>query len=221
MNLALTFVEFGERVLLIDADLRRPALSQLLGLPGDVGLTNVLAGQVALDDVLQPWRNGGLHLLASGSMPPNPSELLGSARMGELITRVQERFDKIVIDTPPVLPVTDAAVASSYAEAVVVVIKHGSTSRAQLANAAATLENVDARVIGSVLNMKRTNRSERRRYGHHGYYFGNPNDPSSRRRPTVSITKAASPAAEEHTNGSGPAAGSTEVTSVEGKRPRR
>ena len=67
---------------------------------------------------------------------------------------------------------TDAAVASAYAEAVVVVVQHGRTSRAQVANAAATLENVDARVVGSVLNMKKSSRSERRRYGHHGYYFG-------------------------------------------------
>jgi capsular exopolysaccharide synthesis family protein len=172
VNLALTFVEFGERVLLIDADLRRPQLSQLLGLSNERGLTNVLAGQIELADVLQPWGAGGLSLLASGSTPPNPSELLGSSQMAELISHVQGRFDKVVIDTPPVLPVTDAAVASAYAEAVVVVVHHGRTTRTQVANAAATLENVDARVIGSVLNMKRSSRTERRRYGHHGYYFG-------------------------------------------------
>jgi capsular exopolysaccharide synthesis family protein len=172
VNLALTLVEFGERVLLIDADLRRPRLSQLLGLNEGVGLTNVLAGQVELDAVIQPWGAGRLSLLASGSTPPNPSELLGSTRMAELISGVQQRFDKIIIDTPPVLPVTDAAVVSAYAEAVVVVVRHGRTSRAQVANAASTLENVDARVVGSVLNMKKSNRSERRRYGHQGYYFG-------------------------------------------------
>ena len=172
-NLALTFVESGERVLLIDADLRRPQLSQLLGLNEDVGLTNVLAGQISLDEAIQPWGNGGLCLLASGSAPPNPSELLGSARMSEIMTTVQQQFDKVVIDTPPVLPVTDAAVASAYAEAVVVVVHHGQTSRTQVANAASTLENVDARVVGSVLNMKKSTRVERRRYGHHGYYFKN------------------------------------------------
>ena len=125
VNLALTFVEFGERVLLIDADLRRPQLSLLLNMKSDVGLTNVLADQIELDDAIQPWQDARLSLLASGSVPPNPSELLGSARMGELIEKVQERFDKIVIDTPPVLPVTDAAVAAAYAEAVVVVVRHG------------------------------------------------------------------------------------------------
>jgi len=199
-NLALTFVELGERVLLIDADLRRPQLAQLLGVSGDVGLTNVLAGQVPLEDVLQPWGEGNLTVLASGSIPPNPSELLGSARMGEVMTKLQDKFDKIVIDTPPVLPVTDAAIASSYAEAVVIVIRHGKTSRAQLANAAATMENVDARVVGSVLNMKRTNKAERRRYGHHGYYFGPGAVDGSALKPPANGTPAISwdPSANGH-----------------------
>lgn len=180
VNLAMTFMEFGERVLLIDADLRRPRLNGLLGLPNDVGLTNVLAGQISLDQVIQPWGDGRLCLLASGSIPPNPSELLGSVKMAELIPRVRQQFDKIVIDTPPVLPVTDAAVASVSAEAVVMVVRHGRTSRAQVASAASTLENIDARVVGSVLNMRKTNRSERRRYGHRGYFgtqpYGLPNE---------------------------------------------
>ncbi len=179
VNLALTFVEFGERVLLIDADLRRPQLSLLLNMKSDVGLTNVLADQIELDDAIQPWQDARLSLLASGSVPPNPSELLGSARMGKLIEKVQERFDKIVIDTPPVLPVTDAAVAAAYAEAVVVVVRHGHTSRTLVANAATTLENVDARVVGSVLNMKKSSRTERRRYGHHGYYFSKGGTPTT------------------------------------------
>lgn len=197
VNLALTFMEFGERVLLIDADLRRPQLNSLLGLPNDVGLTNVLAGQISLDQVLQPWgEDGRLTLLASGSVPPNPSELLGSVKMAELIPKVRQRFDKIVIDTPPVLPVTDAAVASVSAEAVVMVIRHGRTSRAQVSNAAATLENIDAQVVGSVLNMRKTSRTERRRYGHRGYFgtqpYGRGDTPP---RPTARPTAA--PVAEE------------------------
>ena len=99
--------------------------------------------------------------------------------MGKLIETVQERFDKIVIDTPPVLPVTDAAVAAAYAEAVVVIVRHGHTSRTLVANAATTLENVDARVVGSVLNMKKSSRVERRRYGHHGYYFSKGGTPTT------------------------------------------
>jgi capsular exopolysaccharide synthesis family protein len=197
VNLALTFVEFGERVLLIDADLRRPRLGEFLDVSGDVGLTNVLVGQVALDDVIQPWGNGGLYFLASGSTPPNPSELLGSARMGELIASVQGRYDKIVIDTPPVLPVTDAAVASTYAEAVVFVVRHGKTSRSQVANAAAALDNVDARIVGTVLNMKKTNRAERRRYGHHNYYGTTSSSESASRQPKAVETASIEPASTD------------------------
>lgn len=188
VNLALTFVEFGERVLLIDGDLRRSRLGEFLGVSSDVGLTNVLAGQVALDDALQQWRDSGLTFLASGSTAPNPSELLGSSRMAALIASVQGRYDKIVIDSPPVLPVADAAVLSTYAEAVVFVVRHGRTSRTQVANAAAALEHVDATIVGSVLNMKKTNRREQRRYGHQSY-SGLPE--GGRARPAVAASKKA------------------------------
>lgn len=169
VNLALSFAELGERVLLVDADLRRPRLGEFLGLPQEVGLTNVLVGQVDLPDAIQPYGDGGLSLLASGSTPPNPSELLGSARMREVVAQAGDRFDKIVIDTPPVLPVTDAAVASAYADGVVFVVRHGRTTRAQVTNSATALDNVDARIVGSVINMKKSNRSEQRRYGRHAY----------------------------------------------------
>ncbi len=167
VNLALAFVEFGERVLLIEADLRRPKAADLLELTREVGLSNVLAGQVELDSVIQPWGSSGLSLLAAGSTPPNPSELLGSARMAELVERLKGSYDKIVIDSPPVLPVTDAVVASALAEAVVLVIHYGKSGRGQVASATRSLSNVGARVVGSVLNMRRAGRSENRRYGTH------------------------------------------------------
>ncbi|HEY5822674.1 MAG TPA: polysaccharide biosynthesis tyrosine autokinase [Propionibacteriaceae bacterium] len=167
VNLAMTFVEFGERVLIIDADLRRPKVADMLELPREIGLTNVLAGQAELSDVIQQWGDSNLYLLASGSAPPNPSELLGSSRMIELVAGLKDHFDKIVIDSPPVLPVTDAVVAASLAEAVVLVIRHGKTGRGQVAAATRSLDNVGARVVGSVLNMRRTGRAENRRYGTH------------------------------------------------------
>lgn len=170
VNLGLTFAQFGERVLLVEADLRRPQLADYLDLEREVGLTNVLAGQVPLDDVLQAWGTGGLFLLASGSAPPNPSELLGSARMRDVVESLRKDFDKIVIDTPPVLPVTDAVVASAWADAVVVVIRHGRTTRTQVATAARALKNVDAPVAGCVLNMKKTTKADRRVYGADSFY---------------------------------------------------
>jgi capsular exopolysaccharide synthesis family protein len=170
VNLALSFVEFGERVLLIDADLRRPKVAEYLDLEGGVGLTNVLAGQVRLDEAIQPWGTDGLSLLASGTTPPNPSELLGSPRMAEIVDVLRSQYDKIIIDSPPVLPVTDAVVASALAEAVVFVVRSGRTSRVQVANAARALQGVNAEVVGTVLNMKKQTRSERRSYGGNGYY---------------------------------------------------
>lgn len=170
INLALTFVEFGERVLLIDADLRRPGIGNYLELSNDVGLTNVLAGQVDLSESIQPWGDEGLFVLASGTSPPNPSELLGSSRMAELIPIFRQGYDKIIVDTPPVLPVADAAVASAFADAVVFVVRHGKTSRTQVANATGALEKVGAPLVGSVLNMKRSSRAELHRYGRDHYY---------------------------------------------------
>jgi capsular exopolysaccharide synthesis family protein len=170
-NLAIVFAETGSRVLLIEADLRRPRVSDYLGLERAVGLTNVLAGQVSIDEVLQKWGSDGLTVLPCGSIPPNPSELLGSQNMVDLLTTMRQRFDTIIIDTPPLLPVTDAAVASVLADGVVIVVRYGRTNRAQLAAAFRSLESVDARVLGCVLNMQPAKQSEGRgRYDGYGYY---------------------------------------------------
>lgn len=152
-NLAVIFAETGRRVLLIEADLRRPRLADYLGIERAVGLTNVLAGQVGVDEVLQIWGRGGLAVLPSGSIPPNPSELLGSEAMTELLQELRARFDIIVLDTPPLLPVTDAAVASVQADGAVVVVRYGKTKRTQVVTAINTLKSVDARILGCVLTM--------------------------------------------------------------------
>ena len=104
--------ESGKRVLLIEADLRRPRISSYLGLEDALGLTNVLAGQMSVDEALQDWGTDGLKVLSSGSIPPNPSELLGSRAMADFMHSMHDRFDLIVLDTPPLGPVTDAAIAS-------------------------------------------------------------------------------------------------------------
>lgn len=170
INLALTFVEFGERVLIIEGDLRRPKVAGYLGLEGDLGLTNVLVGQVEVDQVIQSFGTGGLSFLGSGSIPPNPSELLGGSRMAELMTELRTRFDKIVIDAPPLLPVTDAVVAAASADGVVFVIRHGKTSRAQVGHAARALHTVNIRIVGTVLTMRKAGRAEKRYYGSESYY---------------------------------------------------
>lgn len=152
-NLAISFAESGRKVLLIEADLRRPRVAHYLGLERAIGLTNVLAGQAGLNEVLQPWGTGSLSVLASGSIPPNPSELLGSPRMLDLLNRLKKQFEIIVIDTPPLLPVTDGAVAAAHADGAVMVVRYGKTTRGQVTTAMRLLKSVDARLLGTILNM--------------------------------------------------------------------
>lgn len=177
-NLAVIFADAGRKVLLIEGDLRRPRVAQYLGIEGAVGLTNVLAGQVSLDDVLQPWGRGGLTVLPSGSIPPNPSELLGSNAMIQMLQVTAARFDIVLIDTPPLLPVTDAAVLAAHVDGAVLVVKHGTTSRHQVSLAAGALGKVDARLLGAVLNMAPLRRGNR--YGY-GYGYGYDSDTSRSR----------------------------------------
>ncbi|MFI5494881.1 polysaccharide biosynthesis tyrosine autokinase [Actinoplanes sp. NPDC051859] len=152
-NLGIAFAEAGKRVIIIDADLRRPRIAEYLGLEGAVGLTNVLAGQANVRDVVQPWGKSGLWVLPSGYVPPNPSELLGSGNMADLLTALGTAFDVIIIDTPPLLPVTDAAVMSTIADGCLLVSRHAKTTVSQAQTAAAALAKVSAKLHGCVLNM--------------------------------------------------------------------
>jgi capsular exopolysaccharide synthesis family protein len=169
VNLALVVAETGRRVLLIGADLRRPRIGELLGIEAGVGLSNLLAGQRELDEVLQPWGDSGLVVLPCGPIPPNPSELLGGARMSALLATCAERFDLVIIDTPPLRPVTDAAVVAANADGAIVVFWHGHTKRNHLQAAVHALNAVNSRVLGCVLNMKPLTRAERRGYA---TYYG-------------------------------------------------
>ncbi|MFY1631816.1 polysaccharide biosynthesis tyrosine autokinase [Solwaraspora sp. WMMB335] len=152
-NLALAFAEAGSRVLLVEADLRRPQATSYLDMEGAVGLTNVLAGQAELDDVLQPWGDSGLTLLPSGFIPPNPSELLGSQQMADLLSTLRQRFDVVIVDTAPLLPVTDAAPIAAQSDGAILVGRCAKTTEAHLLAAVTALRAVDARLLGCVLNM--------------------------------------------------------------------
>lgn len=153
INLAAALAESGTRVVLVEADLRRPRATAALGLVGGVGLTTVLAGNAQLDDVLQPTDNPGLFVLGAGALPPNPSELLSSAQAKALFKDLADRADYVIFDAPPLLPVTDAAVLASAADATVVVARHGRTKRNHLANAVKALRKVGVTSHGAVLSM--------------------------------------------------------------------
>jgi succinoglycan biosynthesis transport protein ExoP len=152
LNLAAALGRDSERVLLIDADLRRPSLASGLGLVEEVGLTTALVDEASLDQLVQPISGENVDLLGSGPVPPNPSELLSSRAMEHLLSAARERYATIIIDSAPVLPVTDAAVLSRHADGVVVVARYARTRRDRLAEAIHTLRAVDARLVGLVLN---------------------------------------------------------------------
>jgi capsular exopolysaccharide synthesis family protein len=158
INLAAALVAANRRVLIVEADLRRPTLDDHFKVRGSVGLTDVIVGRGELEAAMQPVGVNGLMLLPSGKLPPNPSELLGSDAMVQLLERLRDRFDVVVVNTPPLLPVTDAAVLSAHADGVLVVVRAGRTTRQQLTLAMRTLNAVGARVLGTVLNMAPTDR---------------------------------------------------------------
>ncbi|TQS92789.1 polysaccharide biosynthesis tyrosine autokinase [Arthrobacter sp. TS-15] len=152
VNLAIAMAQSGQSVCLIDADLRRPMVGDYLNLDQNVGLTTVLIGAADINDVLQPWGDDRLFVMTSGRIPPNPSEILGSDEMKTLVARLEQVFDCIIIDAPPLLPVTDAAVLSQHVGGVVVVVGSQKVRQQELVRALESLEMVDAKLLGVVLN---------------------------------------------------------------------
>jgi capsular exopolysaccharide synthesis family protein len=153
VNLAITLASAGARVLLIEADLRRPKVADLLGLERTIGLTNVLSGRISLDQVIQPWGDGALDVMASGPLPPNPSELLSSRHTGELLSILRSRYDMVLIDSPPLLPVTDAAAIAPMTDGVLMICRFKQTTRSQVEMAASAVTAVTAPVLGTVFTM--------------------------------------------------------------------
>jgi capsular exopolysaccharide synthesis family protein len=151
-NLAVVSAQAGRKVVLVDADLRRPTLHQIYGLDNEAGLTTAMMDEAALaSPPLQETGVEGLSVLTSGPLPPNPAELMGSRRMEEVIAALAEGADQIFFDTPPVVAVTDAAVLSTKVDGVLLVISAGRTRREYARSAVQRLEQVNARLVGTVL----------------------------------------------------------------------
>lgn len=168
-NLAIAMAQAGQRVALIDADLRRPMVDTYLGLEGNAGLTTVLAGGADVEDLLQPWGDGELYVLTSGQIPPNPSELLGSKAMSQLIERLEKLFDVVVIDAPPLIPVTDATVLSQQVGGVALVVGAGKVKTQDLEKSLRALELVKAKILGVVVNRLPVKGPDA--YGHNYYSY--------------------------------------------------
>ncbi|MCW2831936.1 MAG: capsular biosynthesis protein [Aeromicrobium sp.] len=168
-NLAIALAQTGARVALVEGDLRRPRVSEYLGIEKAVGVTTVLVGRVTLDAAMQQANTPGLEVLTSGALPPNPSEILQTDAMRSLVAEMRQRYDVVLIDAPPLLPVTDAALLASISDGAILVVRHGQTGREAIRTATERLHSVGARLLGTVLSMSPV--KELSRYGY-GYGYG-------------------------------------------------
>ena len=154
-NLAISIVQTGKDVILVDCDLRKPTVHKTFGLNNAVGLTSVLTGQVAVEDALQKTHCEGLSVLTAGPLPPNPTELLQSNVMQEVLKKLKLMGDQVLLDAPPVLPVADSMILSTYVDGVVLVIASRQVPREIALRAKELLQNTNARLLGVVLNQVR------------------------------------------------------------------
>ena len=168
-NLAIAFAESGYRVALVDADMRLPRVAERFGLEGGVGLSDVLVGRVAVTDAIQRWGRGTLFVLAAGTVPPNPAELLGSGAMESLAESLAAAFDVVIFDTPPALLVTDAAVISRVTTGVILVGAAEKSTKPRLSEAVKAIEAVDSRILGTVVTMLPISGADRTAYGTYAY----------------------------------------------------
>lgn len=150
VNLALVMAEKGKRVLLLDADLRRPRVAALLGIEGSVGLSTVLIGEAAVSDVVQHWGAPGLDVVPAGQLPPNPGQLLDSDRMAVVLASLEADYDVVIIDAPPLLALTDAAVLARRTAGALVVARYRTVRRHDLRDALASLDRIGVPCLGIV-----------------------------------------------------------------------
>jgi polysaccharide biosynthesis transport protein len=166
-NLAIGLAQAGQRVILIDADMRRPRVHDMFDQPQEPGLSNLMVGHAAASAIIRKSSVPGLWLLTAGRIPPNPAELLGSQRFREFIQLLSQHFDAVIIDSPPIMAVTDAAVAASAATGIIFVVGAEMTSRHAARVAIEQLQNGHPRFLGAVLNRVEL---ERNSYYYSGYY---------------------------------------------------
>jgi tyrosine-protein kinase Etk/Wzc len=176
-NLAISFSQTEKKILLIDADMRRPTVHTTFGIPNTIGLNEHLFGKASIEDVIRKNVIPNLDIIPCGMTPPNPSEILGSKRMKEFIAQMKERYDLILFDTPPILAVTDAAILATEADGVVLVAAAGQTQMPGLERVAEFLTGIGVKLLGVVLNKFDARHaygaySSSYQYGYYGYESG-------------------------------------------------
>ncbi|MCM3693167.1 CpsD/CapB family tyrosine-protein kinase [Neobacillus niacini] len=165
-NLAVVFAQQGKKVLLIDADMRKPTVHYTFNFTNTVGLTSVLTKQVTLDQAVKGSSENNLFVLTSGPIPPNPAELLSSQAMAQFFEDVKEYFDLIIFDTPPLLAVTDAQILANKCEGTLLVVSSGKTEKDMIVKSKELLDNAQGKLLGVVLNNKKMQNTN------YYYYYG-------------------------------------------------
>lgn len=166
-NLAITLAQMGTKTLLVDSDLRRAVLHSIFGLEKEKGLTHYLVGKAEKDEIVKITPVENLSLITCGILPPNPSELLGSKRMSELVQELKNEYEMILFDSPPVIAVTDAAVLSTILDGVILVVSSGEIAEEAVMRSTGLLNNVKAPLLGGILNKVNVERA----YGSYHYYY--------------------------------------------------
>ncbi|GAB6179473.1 CpsD/CapB family tyrosine-protein kinase [Desulfotomaculum defluvii] len=167
-NLGIAFAQSGKSVIIVDADLRKPTQHKVWENDNSIGLTNILLGDTGIPKALQTSPMKNLHIITTGPIPPNPAELLGSQRMTNLLTSFQEYADIIIIDTPPVIAVTDAALVAPQVDGVVLVVASGQAKIEAAQRSKQMLLNGKAKILGTILNMVEEDSQDYYYY----YYYG-------------------------------------------------
>jgi len=183
INIALALAEGENNVVLVDGDMRRPMLDKYLNVVGTVGFSTLLTGAASLSDVIQQTQAKGLSVLSSGSTPPNPSELLGSQSAVKVLNELRTQFDYVIIDSSPLLAVTDASILAANADGVLMMIRYGETTREQLTHAIANLQSVGVAPLGAVFTMAPPRGSDSYSYSYYGLEAGRRSSTSRRSRP--------------------------------------
>ena len=190
-NLALAFARAGRTVTIVCCDLRRPRIHEFFGLANDIGFTSLLLGEVSLVDAFQRVPGeGNLAVLSAGQPPPNPAELLSTGRAREVVASIERSVDLVIVDSPPVLPVSDALIISGMVDATLLVVSEESSSRRALHRSIEILRQVDAPLIGTVLNNSETTETYGYGYEYEESVSSAPNDARSSRRQRRQTSRA-------------------------------
>ena len=186
-NLAITMAQSGSRVVLLDCDMRRPTVHRIFGFSREKGLSNVLVGNGNMKEVVIETQVPNLHVIPCGPVPPNPSELLGSTRMVNLLENLKKTYSRIIIDSPPVTAVTDAVVLAKWVDGIVLVVRAEGLSRDVIKNGLSQFQAVEASVLGVVLNGVEMGRGSYYDYPYYYYYYGE--DQKGPKRPRKKASK--------------------------------